>query len=79
MYAQIQKIRQGSKVFFNQKHITWMALQTSIEKQLDPRGPIASRGGSVSEFLREPIATRDVRGGGVQTPCPPSGSAHFMF
>ena len=51
--------------------------QTSFEKQLDSRGPIASQEGSALKFLRKPIATYDFLGGvGVQTPCPPSGSAH---
>ena len=43
--------------------------QTSFEKQLDPRGPIASQEGSVLEFLRKPIANYDFPGGGG--PCPP--------
>ena len=43
------------------------AVRTSLEKQLDPLGP-ASRGGSVQELIRNPIATRGFPGG-VQTPC----------
>ena len=31
-------------------------VRTSLEKQLDPRGPIASRGRSVQVFQRKPIA-----------------------
>ena len=46
-------------------------LQTSFEKQLDPRGPIAFRGGSVPEFLRKPKATAP--------PVLPCGSAHEKF
>ena len=35
-----------------------------FKKQLDPRGPIASGGGSVPVFLRKPTATCDFPGGG---------------
>ena len=38
------------------------ALRTSLKKQLHPMGPIASRGRSVPEFLRTPIATCDFLG-----------------
>ena len=34
-----------------------------LENQLDPRGSIAFRGGSVPDFLRKPIATCDFPGG----------------
>ena len=43
-------------------------VRTSLEKQLDPRGPIASRGRSVPVFLRKPIASCDFPGGGIRTP-----------
>ena len=37
--------------FFSHQRIAQRAVQTSFEKQLDPRGPADSRGGSVPEFL----------------------------
>ena len=39
---------------------------------IGPRGPIASRGVSVPELIRKPIATCDFPGGGggVGTACP---------
>ena len=47
------------------QHISQRVVQTCLEKQLDPRGPIASQGWSVPVFLRR----------GVWTPVlPPSGS-----
>ena len=67
--------------FFSHQHISQRAVQTSLEKLLDPLGPIASRERSVPVFLRKPIATCNFHGGvggwwGVRIPCPPSGSAH---
>ena len=48
-----------------------------IEKQLDPRGPIASRGGSAPVLLKKPIATCDFPRGDVRIASPPpTGSAH---
>ena len=50
-------------------------VHTSPEKQLDPRGPFASRWGSIPVFLRTPIATCDLPpggGGGVQSRPPVS-------
>ena len=35
------------------------AVRTSIEKKLDPMGPIASQGRSVPVVLKKPIATND--------------------
>ena len=58
---------------FHQR-ILQRVVRTSFEKQLDPRGPIASRGVSVPERLRTPIATYDFPG--VPDPLPPPGSAH---
>ena len=61
-----RKFRQGGgggggvlTTFFSHQCILQVAVQTSLGKQLDPRGPIASRGGSVPVFLRKPIATCD--------------------
>ena len=57
-------------------------VRTSLEKQLDPMGPIASRGVSmIPKFLRQPIATYDLLGGersGPPAP-PPPGSANEFF
>ena len=43
--------------FFCHQRISERAVRTALEKQLDPRGPIASRRGSVQEFIRKSIAT----------------------
>ena len=54
--------------------ISQRAVWTSLEKQLDPRGPIASRGWSIPEFLRIAIATCDFPWGSgppVPTLCNP--------
>ena len=49
------------------------AVQISLEKQLDPLGPIASRGGggggSVPVFIEKPITVCDFTWM-VRTPCP---------
>ena len=45
--------------FLSYQRISQRAVQISLEKQLDPSGPIASPRGSVPEFLRKPIATCD--------------------
>ena len=50
-------------VFISHQRFSQMAVRTSLEEQLDPRGPIASRGGSILVFLRKPIATCDSPGG----------------
>ena len=62
----------------NRKSSEWVhqrkiqrAVRTYLEKQLDPLGPTASRGGSVPEFLRKPIATCDFPGRGVLDPLSP--------
>ena len=48
------------------QRISQRAVQTTHEKQLDPRGPFASGGVSVGVlvFLRKPISTCDFAGGG---------------
>ena len=63
-----------------------LRVQLFLEGQLDPRGvggvwdPIASRRGSVPDFLRKPITTCDFQvewgGGGPDPLFPNSGSAH---
>ena len=55
------------KFFLNYQRISQRAVQTSLEKQLDPRGPIASRGISKETLLSLAIS-----------PVLPSGSAHEM-
>ena len=58
----IQKILSGGpeNIFFSHQLISHRAVRTSLEKQLDPRGPIASGGRSVAVFLRKPITTCDL-------------------
>ena len=47
-------------------HISPRATQTYLEKQLDPRGPIASQREYVPVFLRKPIATCDFKRSGCK-------------
>ena len=49
------------------------AIGPTFEKQLDPVGPIASRGGSVPICIRKSIATIDFQGGTL------SGSAREKY
>ena len=63
---------------FSHQRISQRAVQTSLEKQLDPldpMGPIASPGVSVSTLSNATIATCHFPGGGPD-PSAPSGSAH---
>ena len=64
--------------FFCYQHISQMAIRTSLEKQLDPMGPIASRVVSVLEFLRKPTANCDFPGVGGTDPLSPSRSAYVF-
>ena len=48
--------------FFSYQRISQRIVQTSLKKQLDPMGPIASQGGSIQVFLRKPIFTCDFPG-----------------
>ena len=54
-----RKCRHGDgrdpKNFFSHQGILQRTVRTSLEKQLDPTGPIASRAGSVLVFLRKHI------------------------
>ena len=52
--------------FLSHHGISQRAVRTSLEKQLNPRGPIASRGGVHSRcvFPRKSIATCEFPGGG---------------
>ena len=63
-------------VFFSLEHISQRAVRASLEEQLDPMGPIASRGGYEPVFPRKPLVTCDFLGG--SNPCPPSGSTHVL-
>ena len=77
-HARIQKIPSwwGSwKLFLSHRRISQSSVRTSLEKQLG--AIIDSRRGFVPIFLRKHIATCDFPG--VQTPCHPSGSAHFAL
>ena len=72
-----RKFHQGVLSFFCHQRISQ---RTSFEKQLDPKGRIASREGYVLYFPRTPIATYAFPGGGVgsgppaPTPGPVRGS-----
>ena len=68
----------GPENFFSHQRISQRDVQTSLKKQLDPRGPIASRGGSVPVFLRKHISHLDFPGGS-RPPVHPSGSAHKFY
>ena len=59
-----QGVGGGGPTFFSHQRISQRTAWTSLEKQLDPMGPMASRWGSVPEFLRKPIATYDFPGWG---------------
>ena len=73
-----RKFRKGGpdNIFFSRKHISQRAVLISLMRQLDLRGPIASPGRSVPEFLSKPIATDvflEVGGGGcVPDPLSPT-------
>ena len=49
-------------LYFSQQRISQSIVQTSLEIQLGPWGPTASRVSSVPVFLRTPIATCDFPG-----------------
>ena len=51
----------GHGNFFCHQRISQRSVRTVFEKQSDPRGLIASHGGSVPEYLRKSIATCKVR------------------
>ena len=53
--------------FFSNQSVSQRTIQTSLEKQLDPKGQIASQGWLEPVFLRKHIATCDF---------PPTQSAH---
>ena len=64
--------------------LIWFAIfhrrdvRTSLRKQLDPRGPIASQLGSIPDPLRKPIATCDFPERGPDPAVPHSGSDHAL-
>ena len=58
-----------SRFFFIHQHISQRAAQTSLEKQLDPKGPNCFLRGSVLIFLSKPLATCDFPRG-IWTPFP---------
>ena len=62
----------GGPIFFNHQGLSKRAIRTTLEKQLDPMGPIASRGVSLPVFLKKPVATCDFPGGGGSRPSIPS-------
>ena len=69
---QKKSVKEGPENFLSHQPISQTAVKTSLEKQLDPRVPIASREGSVPVFLRKPIATCDFPGGSGRPVPPPS-------
>ena len=70
-------------MFFSHQRIVERAVRTSLEKQLNPMGPNASREGSVLVFLRTIVATCDLSGGGgcpdPYTPLDTRTYADFSF
>ena len=58
--------------FFSHQRISKRAVLTLLEKHLDPKG-------SLTVFLRKPIASYEFPGVGCLDPMPPSGSAHIVF
>ena len=59
----------GPEIVFSHRRISQRAVRTSLERQKDPRGTIASRKGSVPVFLRKNITTSDFsERGGPRTP-----------
>ena len=49
-------VRVVMKTFFSHQCVSQRAVATSLKKQLDLRGPIASLEGSVPVFLRKPYS-----------------------
>ena len=74
MHVRIQKILSGWVLtsFFSHRYISQRAVRTSLEKQLDPRGPMASRGGFCTSISKETLLSL------VISPVLPSESAHGM-
>ena len=63
---------------YSHQRISQSIVWTSLQKQLDPRGPIASEGVSLPIRLRKPLTTCDFPGV-VWTSCSaPSGSANVL-
>ena len=58
-----EEVGGGSTSFCNHQHISQRAVRISLEKLLDPRRSIASRGAYIPECLSIPIATCDSPGG----------------
>ena len=63
-------VRGGSENFFSHQS-NKRTVRTTIEKQLDPMGPIASRWGPFSIFKETYKQLVILQGRGVRTPCPP--------
>ena len=67
-------------MFFSHQRISQGAVRISLEKQLEPMGPSASRERSLPVFLRKPITTCDFQAGGLDRMLlPHSGSAHWSW
>ena len=70
----------GSDIFICHICILQSAVRTFLEKQLVPMGSIASQVGSITEFLRKPIATCHFHGGRIRVPAPHLDlSIHFLI
>ena len=61
----------GAENIFSYQRISQRVVWISLEKQLDPRDPIASRWGSVPVFVEKHIATCDFPGVSGALPHPP--------
>ena len=75
-----RKFSQGGVLitFFSHQHISQRAVLTSLKKQLDPKGPIASRGGVRTSISEETYFNLDFPGGSGP-PVHPSGSVHEFY
>ena len=75
LFVQIQKVPTGGILVIIYLTVGHTHQHRSPLGQLELRGPIASQGGFIQVFLRKPLATYDVLGGGLDQ-VPTSGSVH---
>ena len=85
-HGQIQKTPSwGGEVltkqrFFSHQRISQRAVRASLEKQLDPKGPVGSREKPYTNIFQETYSHLWYSSGiGVRTPMPPLGPPMFTF